>query len=173
MLQRIQTSTDQTANSSIVPSIQKIASHLDTGVLFVARFVAFIVSLILWFVLVLPIWLMMVARTMVAFGVINVLSAFSGRGPADPSRFETVVRLWPTGLVTLAGVLTGRSGPQPSPLIDDWLRLLRETLLLVLLIAGLMAAPYVMSAINRGVSTLASQVPWPTATSFTRPAWQR
>ena len=84
------------------PVMGRVENALVTG----ALYGAVCVSLVFW-VLLLPVWVFKILRSVVAFGVLNVISVFQGGRPADPQRLEDVVSMWPRGYRAIIGILSG------------------------------------------------------------------
>jgi hypothetical protein len=83
------------------PSTTTPPSAIARSVVLFARLFAGLLMLILWVVVILPIWLAILLRTISSFAIATVTALFTGATPPDTGRLDIVAELWVNGFIRI------------------------------------------------------------------------
>lgn len=156
-MQSPQHSDPLSAPAQLPARLRRVAYGMGRMLLLIPRLLAVAVSLALWLCL-LPLWALMLVRTVMSFSLLNVLSCFAGTGPADPQRIDRVAKLWPQGVAAICEVLTGNSEPRPVAVLDQVRVILTETGAFVVVVGTLVVAHFALSLATGPFALLAAGV---------------
>jgi hypothetical protein len=109
-----------------------------------ARIFAGLVMLTLWSVVILPIWLAILLRTISSFSVATVTALFTGATPPDSKRLDTVAELWVNGFIRIIKNIAQMPHTEPYVPISAW-QAIKEVLLAIVLYAGVFSTLWTLT----------------------------
>lgn len=119
---------------------QRAVQVVEPGIMTsVARLFAAFIMIVLWIVIVLPVWFALLLRTILAFSVATIIALFSSSTPPHPGRLDAAATLWMNGLQR---IVTNIRHPEASPDFVapiPFYMALYETILAIIFYAGLVS----------------------------------
>jgi hypothetical protein len=114
-------------------------SFLASVIIVGARGFAGIIMLVLWLVIIGPVWFAMLLRTIAAFSIATVFALFTSATPPSVARLDAIAELWVRGFTKIVSNFMQRDYSAPAMYIPlKPLEALQETGLAMLLYAGLL-----------------------------------
>jgi len=137
-------------------------SSIAHAIIVGARVFAGIIMLVLWLVIIGPVWFAMLLRTIAAFSIATVFALFTSASPPSVARLDAIAELWVRGFTRIASNFMQREYGATAMYIPLQLReALQETGLAIVLYIALFASFWTIAHLTVSVPVYIFHLFWP------------